>query len=138
VIDGAANTVITTIAVGDVPRALALNPVQNRTYVANYMSASISVIGDSLTGVEELGENASLFTLDVYPNLVKASFVIRTSKPLRDIKVYDILGNLVRTDIMAEPGNAAEVSVKELSAGVYFVKVSAEGIEAIKKVVVTK
>jgi len=43
--------VIATIPVGDLPRAFAWNSIQNRTYVANYISSSISVIRD-VTGIE--------------------------------------------------------------------------------------
>ena len=53
VIDCAVDSIITTIPVGDQPTALACNPFQNRTYVANVSSSSVSVIRDSLTGIAE-------------------------------------------------------------------------------------
>jgi YVTN family beta-propeller protein len=53
VIDGASDSVVKTIVVGVQPSALAWNPVQNRVYVANYASSSISVLRDSMSGVEE-------------------------------------------------------------------------------------
>ena len=43
VIDGATNKT-TTVAVGDGPHALAVNPVTNKIYVANGGSASVTVI----------------------------------------------------------------------------------------------
>ena len=46
VIDGEANRVIATIPVGSAPRAFAWNSIQNRVYVANHGSSSISVIRD--------------------------------------------------------------------------------------------
>ena len=138
VIDGETDNVITTITVGNGPKAFTYNPEYNRVYVANYYGNSVSVIRDSLPGIEEIAQNATPFTFNFYPNPVKASFVIRTSQPLRDIKIYDVLGNLAKTEIMVKPMNTAKVSVKDLNAGVYFVKVNIEGTESIRKVIVTK
>jgi YVTN family beta-propeller protein len=44
VIDTATNTVIATIAVGDSPIGVAVNPTGTRAYVTNYLSDSVSVI----------------------------------------------------------------------------------------------
>jgi hypothetical protein len=138
VICGAGDSVITMINVGTCPVALTHNPIQNRTYVANYYSSSISVIRDSVTGIEELKENVPSFILDLYPNPTKTSLTIRASVPLYSIKMYDILGNLVRKEVMITPMNTTAISVKNLNAGVYFVKVNAEDTEAIRKIIVTK
>ena len=91
-----------------------------------------------MTDIEEIAQNTPPLALDLYPNPTKTMLAIRTCTPLRDIKVYDIVGNLVRAEIMVKPVNTGEVSVKGLSAGVYFVKINAEGTEAIEKVVVMK
>jgi YVTN family beta-propeller protein len=54
VIDGASNDTILSIATDFGSRDLCLNPVQNRVYVANRESPTISVIRDSIyEGVEE-------------------------------------------------------------------------------------
>ena len=59
VIDGATDSVITTITVGGGPSAFAWNPIQNRTYVANYWSNTVSVIRDSIIiGIEEESSKA--------------------------------------------------------------------------------
>jgi YVTN family beta-propeller protein len=138
VIDGASNAVITTIAVGDGPCAFAWNPVQNRTYVANYSSSTISVLRDSVTGIEELTQIASPFILDIYPNPIKTALTIRASVLLRSVKVYDILGELVATVAMTKPENTTTISMRNLSAGVYFVKVNTTDNEFVRKVIVTK
>jgi YVTN family beta-propeller protein len=44
VIDGNTNTVVTTIAVGDYPDKITVNPINNRIYVANALGGSVSVI----------------------------------------------------------------------------------------------
>lgn len=53
---------IKTIAVGDGSLAFTWNLVQNRTYVANYNSSSVSVLRDSLTGIAESKEKNILST----------------------------------------------------------------------------
>jgi len=138
VIDGAADTVITTITVGDGPGAFACNPVQNRTYVANQYSSNISVIRDSLTGIEELSHNALPLVLDLYPNPTKTMLTLRTSVAMHSIKIYGVLGNLVRTETMKKHENTTTISTQHLSAGVYFLKVNTEDAELIRKVIVTK
>lgn len=53
-IDGASNHLLATVAVGDGPSALAINPVTGFLYVANYRDFSISVLDRSLKVVAEL------------------------------------------------------------------------------------
>jgi len=43
VIDGASNST-TTVSVGNSPTCVAVNPVTNKTYVANYRNDSVTVI----------------------------------------------------------------------------------------------
>jgi len=138
VIDGESDSVITTISVGDGPRALAWNPIQNRTYVANYFDASVSVLRDSMTGIYELAKETSPQILNLYPNPTRALLNIRTSIPLRSIEIYDVIGQLVRTEKMTRPAHETTISSKNLSAGVYFMKVNMEGGGLIRKVIVTK
>ncbi len=52
-IDGASNSLFSAIAVGIWPRAMTCNPAQNRVYVANSGSSSISVLHDSASGGAE-------------------------------------------------------------------------------------
>jgi YVTN family beta-propeller protein len=53
VIRGSTNQALLNVGVGDWPMALCHNPMQNRVYVANFGSSTISVIRDSMTGIEE-------------------------------------------------------------------------------------
>jgi YVTN family beta-propeller protein len=140
VIDGAANSVIATITVGSWPRAFAWNPVQNRTYVANYNNSSISVIRD-IVGIEEDTEIATPSARNdfvVYPTPTKTFFMIHSLVPVQCIRIYDALGNLVRTEDMTQYENRTTISVEHLSAGVYFVRLNTEDTECIRKVVVTE
>ncbi|KPJ71950.1 hypothetical protein AMJ52_07990 [candidate division TA06 bacterium DG_78] len=96
------------------------------------------MIRDSSTGIEEIAQNTAPFVLDLYPNPLKTSLTICASTPLHGIKVYDVLGDLVIEVTMIKPKNTTTVSVKNLSAGVYFLKVRTEDAEFIRKIVVTK
>jgi len=53
VIDGSADTLKHLIGVGKKPAALAWNPAYHRLYVANYDNATVSIIRDTLLGLEE-------------------------------------------------------------------------------------
>jgi YVTN family beta-propeller protein len=53
VIDGNADTLMHLVSVGRKPTALAWNPDWHRMYVANYDNATVSVIRDTLVGLED-------------------------------------------------------------------------------------
>jgi len=53
VIDAAADTVLRTIEVGRWPADLCYSPTQNQVYVASAYNSTISVLRDSMLGVEE-------------------------------------------------------------------------------------
>ena len=48
VIDGASDSLVRTMPVGAYPLAVTCNPAQNRVYVANWWTNSVSVIRDSV------------------------------------------------------------------------------------------
>jgi YVTN family beta-propeller protein len=52
VIDGATNRVITTITVGDWPRALCYKPTNNKAYCANESSDNVTVIDGATNGMD--------------------------------------------------------------------------------------
>jgi YVTN family beta-propeller protein len=140
VIDGPTNNVISTIPAGYSPMAFTWNPVQNRTYVANYASSSVSVLRD-VVGIEEDTEIATPSAHNdfvVYPNPTKTFFTIHSLAPVQSIRIYDVLGKLVRTEDVSKFENGKPISVKNMNAGVYFVIVNTEDTEFIKKIIVTK
>ena len=139
VIDGAADSVITVIEVGDGPIAFAYNPQYNRVYVANYYGNSVSVILDVIPWVRERTMlDVSRNTIEVYPNPAKTIFTISSATHLHSIRVYNALGELVRTEDVSQYEIGKSISVKNLSAGAYFVKVNTEDNEFIRKVLVAK
>jgi len=140
VIDGATNQVLTTISVGSEPIALVWNSIQNRTYVANHYSSSISVIRDSIiSGIEETtNPNAISLTPEIYPNPAKGvmlvrvpwSIVGRVSQPR--LKIFNVSGKLIKeiaSPPMADRNDKVgdmKISLKGISPGIYFLKVGKE------------
>ena len=138
VIDGATNAVITTIAVGNEPCAFTWNYAQNRTYVANFYSSSISVIRD-VTGIEEdQTHDVAHPMLQIFPNPAKVSFTINTVAAVRSVKIYDVLGTLIKTEGLVKFTNEKQISLKGINPGVYFLQINTEDTEFIKKLIVTK
>jgi YVTN family beta-propeller protein len=134
VIDGATNQVIRTIQVGDEPRAFAWNSIQNRTYVANYYSSTISVIRD-VTGIEEyFVPDVKPLTLEIYPNPAKSFFVIRCPLPVKEIKIFDVSGKLIREIILMGTGQEIKIPLKGIKPGIYFLQLGKE----TKKFIVAK
>jgi hypothetical protein len=120
VIDGATNEVVTTIGVGTAPIALAWNPAQNRVYVANQVSSSISVLRDSMSGVEESHKpRASSGKLE--PTVLSGASGVRR---LASSVLFDAMGRRV---VNPKPG-------------VYFVRdAQAQAqAQAVRKVIITK
>jgi len=135
VIDGETNQVIATILVGDGPRAFAWNSIQNRTYVANYYGSSISVIRDA-TGIEECFTlDAKRSTPEIYPNPASSFFVIRSPLPVKDIKIYDVSGKLVKEIGLSSSPNEPKISPKGIRAGVYILKI-AQNKEFTQKLII--
>ena len=92
-----------------------------------------------MTGIEEHKKrDVAHPILQIIPNPAKISFTIKTDARVQKVELYDVLGKLIRTEHMKEYDNRNVVSVKQLSAGVYFARVIAVGNEINKKVIVTK
>jgi YVTN family beta-propeller protein len=51
IIGGSTNTVVATVAAGNIPRGIVFNPQNNRVYVSNYSSDNITVIDGNLNAV---------------------------------------------------------------------------------------
>jgi YVTN family beta-propeller protein len=138
VIHGYTNSIIAAIPVGNGPCAFTWNPVQNRTYVANWYGSSISVIRDSGSDLEELSKNAATSFLHLSQNPVSTLLKIEAPVPMQSIEVCDVLGKLVRKEEMPRQEYTTTISAKNLSAGVYFIKVNTEETVFVEKVIVTK
>ena len=116
IIDCESNTVCATIDVEENPCALAWNPIQNRVYVANYFSSSVSVIRDSIVGVEE-NNHAVVNCYDFGKTIFRGSLHLPEDKKCR---VMDITGRFV------EPST--------IKPGIYFIEVDGVVVQKVVKV----
>ena len=134
VIDGVSDTVIKTITVGGSPRAFAWNPIQNRTYVANYSSNTVSVIKDSIIlGIEEENSKVKIQSaklLEVYPNPAKSVLRVRCPLPVKEIKIFDVSGKMIReiasATMLPRNDDVVKISLKGINPGIYFLRTGKE------------
>ncbi|MFT6747628.1 MAG: hypothetical protein ACJAZ2_001984 [Glaciecola sp.] len=84
-----------------------------------------------LTTIEEL----NVGQINVYPNPTRGSFMIQSGEPINKVSVYDQSGRVVQSNVTS----GTDFSKIELySAGVYFIRISTDKKEFMKKVVVVK
>jgi YVTN family beta-propeller protein len=137
VIDGATDNVITTITVGSGPKAFAYNPQYNRVYVANYYGNTVSVIRDSMMGIQEI-ENCKLKidNFSIYPNPAKTYFTVRLPQTANRItvKLYDVSGKIVKEAKIKK--QETRISLEGIMNGIYFIQLDNETIT--KKLVITR
>jgi YVTN family beta-propeller protein len=126
IIDGANNQISETISVGTNPTAFAYNPTQNRVYVANNGNATVSVIRDSIIGVEEVITNCKLKVenLSVYPNPAKSFFIIRSPLNAQSsmLRMYDVSGKIIREIEFKKP--EVKVSLQGIKPGIYIIRMN--------------
>ena len=105
------------------------NGVQS-TYTARYSFTTAEEIG--ISGVNGLN-------VTIYPNPTSTSTNITLSGVTGDvtITVIDMNGRTVRSASLSCDGDCATtIEVSDLASGAYFVRVSGEGVNAVKKLVV--
>ncbi|MEO0190981.1 MAG: T9SS type A sorting domain-containing protein, partial [candidate division WOR-3 bacterium] len=133
---------------------IAWNYIQNRIYVANSLSSSVSVIGD--LGIEEISKiDFGNKTLEAYPNPFRKEIQIRfmmhdTGNRTQDkvgqgfsLAIYDVSGRVVksfsRLTVNGERStvvwDGSDNSGRKLPSGVYFVRLNADHHSATKKVI---
>lgn len=100
-------------------------------------------------GIEEHGtQNASRFTPEIYPNPAKSVIRVRCSLPVKDIKIYDITGKIIKTFDVRQMLESGQYEIKwglrddyqkKVATGIYFIEIKTESKESeIKKITVVK
>jgi YVTN family beta-propeller protein len=138
-IDCATNTVTSTIGVGQTPVSAVWDSVENRTYVANRNSSSISVLEDRL-GIEE--ERSRAVRSPPLATIIRGvlELPLTAYRPPLTASLLDLTGRKV---LKLHPG-ANDVS--RLAPGVYFVwsattpslPATSETLHSTYKVILTK
>ena len=73
--------------------------------------------------------------IDIYPNPVQSELYIATELQVEEITIYDIYGRqAVRQQVNGSTSQQV-VNVADLNSGVYFVKVSTDNGEIVKRFV---
>ena len=102
--------------------------------MANFGSSTISVIRD-VTGIEEYFiPDVKPFTSEIYPNPANSFFVIRCPLPVKEIKIFDVSGKLIKE--IAFSSKEPKISLKGIKTGVYLLKIKAENKEFTQKLVI--
>jgi YVTN family beta-propeller protein len=112
------NTVAATIPVGSSPRTIAYDPVHNRTFVGNYLTPSVSVLADSMSGLEET-PNAEVRSANAIPTIVRGVLELAVDSRQRTAYKAELLDASGRRVAELHPGPN---DVSRLGAGVYFVR----------------
>jgi hypothetical protein len=82
------------------------------------------------TGVEETATTTG--SCDIYPNPVNDKLVISAEDAINSISIYNLQGAVVFSRIVS--GKTVELSLSELNAGIYFIKVQSGSDVYINKI----
>jgi hypothetical protein len=115
-------------------RGVVCNSVGNVVYVIDYNNHSVRKISwISTVGVPEIKNNELTFSL--YPNPNHGSFKIDlNSEKKADVEIYGVDGKCVHSK--KEINSAETIQLKQLEAGIYFLKVYSENNFVVKKFVI--
>lgn len=86
-------------------------------------------------GITEVSDNSSL---NAYPNPSSNIVYLETSKTFKynvNLKVMDILGNVISEQNFARWSNPATINVSNLAQGVYFVRIASGNEVMVKRIV---
>jgi YVTN family beta-propeller protein len=135
VIDGATDAVVARIGVGLDPIHILWNEVHNRIYVANYRGSSISVLRDSMSGVQEGLPPA--VSAKPAPTVVRSVLFLPLASSVEHGTSSTLLDVSGRQVLELTPGPN---DVRALAPGVYFVRAVSRELSAVScsKVVITR
>ena len=84
-----------------------------------------------------VNENAQAFTATIYPNPASDVVNVRLSENIKNIQIFNVAGQLVRTITLAEATFVTKFDTRNLNAGLYLVKVeTVKGNVATKKLTI--
>lgn len=135
ILDGSGDSVLATVAVGELPGTAYWGAGRHRAYIANENGHSISVLRDAPGAIEET-VNDGRGTAKVGPTIVRGVLPLPASPtPSIPVSLLDISGRKVAE---LRPG---ENDIRALSPGVYYIAAGLHGPgsrQEVRKVVVTE
>ncbi len=132
VIDCRTNTIIGSWFLLTVPTIMQWNPVNNVVFVMNHWRSKAVAIRDDLIGIKETKTVRTNNELFIYPTIGNR-FIIKR-KFDEEMKLYDVCGRVVRKIKKEE----IVIDGKNLSPGVYFIRVDKPKTKNIQKFIVVK
>jgi len=91
-----------------------------------------------LDAIQEQGLSVSRLMPHISPNPAKTRCTVHPPAPVRNIRIYDALGKLVRAAVFTEFDDKIDISLADMNTGVYFVRILTEDSEFIGKLVITR
>ena len=79
--------------------------------------------------------NAKRPTPEIYPNPASSFFVIPSSLLIKEIKIFDASGKLIK-EIALSSSNQPKISLKEIRSGLYILKIKARDKEFTQKLII--
>lgn len=105
----------------------------SKTGVTEYQNNSDSSMRGKVTVVSKLSiEDKFVKNLNFYPNPVRNDLTISSLFKVDNYQIYNVLGTLVSEGKGA--GNYTQVDMSRLNSGLYFVKVTANGMQTTLKI----
>jgi DNA-binding beta-propeller fold protein YncE len=132
VIDCRTNTVIASSPPLLRPRVMQWNSINNVVYVNDHHASKILAIKDDLISIEEKGSIRNIKELLIYPSIGN-KFIIKRKKD-EEMTVYDVCGRIVKKIRKEE----TIIDGKNLTSGVYFIRIDKQKIKDIQKFIVVK
>lgn len=90
-----------------------------------------------LTGIEEQSSIPKSSLVKIFPNPGNEQIQIHSSEPNLSISVYDITGKQLKSDI-EKSSNIIKLNTRQLTEGIYFIKVTTRDKTDIQKVIVRR
>jgi hypothetical protein len=95
-------------------------------------SDTSACVNINTTGIAKISANNNQVT--VYPNPSTGNFVVTTTESVDKVSVTDVLGNELLS--VNSNGTTININLSAQPSGVYFIKVSSNGIQTTKRIII--
>ncbi|WP_136480126.1 fibronectin type III domain-containing protein [Cognatitamlana onchidii] len=109
---------------------------ESSTGPSKAMLDNVSLLVDEILSKSSTSFNAN--KLLVYPIPNKGDFSLNNlnGQPIDQIEIFDVSGRLIQTERVKKPSQQVEVSMLNVTSGVYFIKILIDGNKHLKRILV--